>query len=97
MSEALVYIYFSDYEKKDLNLNLKTFQISCVITSIVLFIVNMISIVLLNNIIKEADIDETTPSDFTILVKGISKDYNNTKELLQKFQLVKYIINYRIM
>lgn len=54
------------------------------LTMLVLFIVNCIFISDVYNRMKEADFGAVTPSDFTLMISGVSKDFKDIEELKKK-------------
>jgi len=44
----------------------------------------------MNNYIKEADYDRITPSDFTLMVSNVKRNFTDTEELKKMLKIVKY-------
>ncbi len=58
------------------------------LTMIALLLVNIFFIILLRMLVKEADFGQITPSDFTLMIDGITNFYAGVEDLKDKVMIV---------
>lgn len=55
------------------------------IAMLTLLVINFFFIVNLHNLIKEADYGQITPSDFTVMIRKVEKDFKNLDHLVKEY------------